>query len=128
MTVPVIWTGPTILALLSAHGSNHEGYTNPQDPTYTSLVIFPLSELDNTADPPTISYNGTTWAPGAPVNARWYWKVVPLRPDLSQSFERNGKIILPVTFNVFFDGARPSGHKIRTYGNPVTAGISTVRV
>lgn len=128
VTVPVIYTGAATMALLSAHGSASEGYNSPQEPTYTSLMIVPLSELDTTADPPTISYDGAAWAPAAPSNARFYWRVVPVRPDFSTAFENNGKVILSVTFNVYIDTDRPSGHMIRTWGNPVAAGITTVRI
>lgn len=129
LTIPVIWTGATISALLSAHGSNHEGYGSPQAPTYTSVLIIPLSEMDTSADPPTISYNGTVWAPAAPANARYYWKCVPRRPDFSNRFENNGKVIVPVTFDVYYDAARPSGHRIRSYGGAaaISAGITTIR-
>lgn len=127
VTVPVIYTGATQLASLSATGSASAGHTSPQRPTYTSLVLFPLKEM-STADPPTISYDGLTWTPAAPANALWFWKVVPQRPDLRMAFDNGGKIILPVTFEVFFDNARPAGHKLFTHGNPVTAGITTVRV
>lgn len=127
VTVPVIYTGAAQLAKLSAHGVASEGYTAPRRPTYTSLVLFPLSEM-STADPPTIAYDGITWTPGAPVNALWFWKVVPIRPDLRHAFDNGGKIILPVTFEVFFDAARPSAHKVFTQGDPVARGITTVRI
>jgi hypothetical protein len=129
VTVPVIWTGATLDALLSAHGSSHEGYGSPRTPTYTSLLIIPLSQLDTTADPPTISYNGTVWAPSAPTDARYYWKCIPRRPDFSNKFEGNGQVIVPVTFDVFYDANRPSGHRIRSYGGAaaISAGVSTLR-
>lgn len=128
VTVPVIWTGATMAALLSAHGSASEGYSSPQDPTYTSLVLFPLSEMDNTLDPPRIGYAAAAWTPGIPANARFYWKTLPRRPDMSSAFENNGRIIVPVTFDVFYDFDRPSGHRVRTYGNPATQGITTILI
>lgn len=128
VTVPVIYTGAAQLASLSAHGSASEGYSGPQRPTYTSLVLIPLMEMNTGVDPATISYDGVTWAPAAPANSLWFWKVVPQRPDLSMAFDNGGKIILPVTFEVFYDNARPAGHRLFTVGDPVAAGITTVRV
>jgi hypothetical protein len=134
VTVPVIYTGAAQLATLSAHGSASEGYTSPQEPTYTSLVLIPLEEMNTSVDPPTISYDGLAWAPAAPANSLWFWKVVPQRPDLSMAFENGGKVILPVTFEVFYAGSAapysniPAGHKLFTVGDPVAAGVATVRV
>jgi hypothetical protein len=128
VTVPVIWTGATMAALLSPTGSASVGHSAPQEPTYTSLVLIPLSELDQTDDPPTISYAATTWAPAAPANARWYWKVVPVMPEMTSAYENNGKVILPVTFQVFYDFDRPAGHRVRTYGNPAAQGITTIAI
>jgi hypothetical protein len=127
VTVPVIYTGAAQLAMLSAHGSASEGSNAPKRPTYTSLVLIPLKEM-STADPPAISYDGITWTPAAPANALWFWKVVPQRPDLRMAFDNGGKVIIPVTFEVFFDAARPAGHKLFTVGDPVAAGITTVRL
>lgn len=127
VTVPVIYSGATQLAKLSAHASASEGYNSPRRPTYTSLALIPLIEM-STADPPTIAYDGVSWTPAAPLNSVWFWKVVPQRPDLSMAFDNGGKIILPVTFEVFYDNARPAGHRLFTVGDPVAAGITTVRV
>lgn len=127
VTVPVIWND-TVEALLSAHGSASEGFGSPQEPTFTSLVLIPLSELDTTADPPTFGYAASAWSPSAPVAARWYWKTVPLRPDVSSGYDNNGKIVVPVTFQVFYDFDRPSGHHVMTRGNPVTAGITEILI
>lgn len=128
VTVPVIYTGAAQMAALSAHGAASEGYSSPRSPTFTSLVIMPWADLDTTADPPTFGYDGTTWTPQAPVNARWFWKVIAMRPDFASAFENNGKTVMPVTFRAFYDSARPSGHRVFTVGNPVTAGVTTVRV
>jgi hypothetical protein len=128
VTVPVIYTGAAQMATLSAHGAASEGYSSPRTPTFTTLVIMPWADLDTTADPPTFGYNGTVWTPQAPVNARWYWKVIPMRPDMSSAFENNGKTILPVPFRAFYDSTKPSGHRVFTVGNPVTAGVTAVRV
>lgn len=126
VTVPVIYGGAVTLAMLSAHGASGDGFAGPQKPTYTSLVLFPLREMSG--DPASISYDGLAWTPAAPVHAMWFWRVVPQRPDLSLAWENGGKVILPVTFEVFYDAARPSGQRIFTVGNPVTQGIGTVRV
>jgi hypothetical protein len=128
VTVPVIYAGAAQLARLSAHGSASEGYSGPRRPTFTSLVLIPLQEMNTSVDPATISYDGVTWAPAPPANSIWFWKVVPQRPDLSMAFENGGKVILPVTYEVFYDNARPAGHRLFTVGDPVAAGITTVRV
>lgn len=132
VTVPVIYGDPTIFELLSGHGSFHEGYTSPQRPSYTSLVIIPLLEMDNTVDPPTISYDGT-WAPAAPDHALWFWKVNPQRPNLQFQFDNGGKVIIPVTFEVFFADSDeysniPNGQRIFTYGDPVAAGVTGLAI
>lgn len=134
VTVPVIYTGAAQLATLSAHGSASEGYTSPKRPTYTSLVLIPLKEM-STADPPTISYTGTTpvWSPAAPVNSLWFWKTVPQRPDLRMAFDNGGKIILPVTFEVFFADSTsypgvPNGQRIFTHGDPVAKGVTGLKI
>lgn len=127
ITVPVIYTGAAQLASLSAHGSASEGYSSPKSPTYTSLLLVPLKEM-STAAPPTLAYDGTTWTPAAPANSIWFWKVVPQRPDLSMAFENGGKVILPVTFEAFFDADRPEGHKLFTVGDPIAHGITEVRL
>jgi hypothetical protein len=127
VTVPVIWNN-TVEALLSAHGSASDGYSSPQDPTYTSLVLIPLSELDTSVDPPTFGYAAAAWAPTAPVAARWYWKTIPIRPDVSSGFDNNGKVIVPVRFQVFYDFDRPSGHRVMTRGNPAAQGITTILI
>lgn len=133
VTVPVIYGDPDLFELLSGHGSLHEGYTGPQRPQYTSLVIIPLLEMDTTVDPPTISYNGSAWAPAAPARSLWFWKVVPQRPNLSMQFENGGKVIVPVTFEVFFADADeysdiPNGQRIFTYGDPVAAGVQGLAI
>lgn len=140
VTVPVIYTGAAQLAALSAHGSASEGYSSPQRPTYTSLVLIPLIEMDTSVDPPTISYDAaavspaTPWDPAAPTNSLWFWKVVPQRPDLSMAFDNGGKIILPVTFTAFYAGDSgdyagiPAGQKIFTAGDPVAKGVTGLAI
>lgn len=128
ITVPVIYGGTQTLGQFSAHAAASEGYSNPKRPTFTSLAIVPLIEMD-TQSPPQLSYNGTVWVPATPpVHALWFWKVVPLRPDLRLAFDNGGKVILPVSFRVFFDATKPEGHKIFTQGNPVTAGVTLFRL
>lgn len=138
VTVPVIYTGAAQLARLSAHASASEGYSGPQRPTFTSLVLIPLLEMDTSVDPPNISYDpaATTpaWDPAPPVNSLWFWKTVPQRPDLSMAFDNGGKIILPVTFEVFYAGGAapysgvPNGQKLFTHGDPVAAGVTGIAV
>jgi hypothetical protein len=134
VTVPVIYTGAAQIAALSATGTAHEGYTAPQRPTYTSLVLIPLQELDTSVDPPVFAYDGTDWTPGAPANALWFWKTVPQKPDLSMAWENGGKMILPVTFEVFFAGSSgdyegiPNGQKVYTHGDPVASGVTGLAI
>ena len=126
ITVPVIYGDATLFSTLSAHGASGEGYSAPQRPTYTSLVIIPLLEMDTTVDPPTISYDGTTWAPAAPTRALWFWKTVPQRPEMGMAWDNGGKVIVPVTFEAFFAGDTgdyagiPDGQKVYTYGDPAS--------
>lgn len=132
ITVPVIYGDPTIFSLLSAHGSLNEGYTSPQRPVYTALVIIPLLEMDTTVDPPIISYDGT-WSPGPPDRSIWFWKVVPTTPSLSMSWDNGGKVIVPVTFTVFFADADeysniPNGQRVRTYGDPAAEGVTGIAI
>jgi hypothetical protein len=127
VVVPVIYGGAQTLDEFSAHGAAGDGYSAPRTPVYTSLLVIPKREM-STADPPVISYDGTTWVPSAPTHALWFWKTVPQRPEMRFSWEDGGRVIIPVTFEVFYDGARPSGHRLFTQGNPVTAGITTVRL
>lgn len=129
VTVPVIYGGTDTLAKFSATGVKNEGFTAPQKPVFTSLLIVPLNEMKTSVDPPTLSYNGTAWDPVTPpVHALWFWKVVPQRPEMRFAYENGGKIIIPVTFEVFYDAARPAGHRVFTQGDPVAAGITTVRL
>ena len=126
ITVPVIYGGTDTLAKFSAHGSASDGSAGPQSPTYTSLAIIPLREM--AGDPPSIGYDGTAWTPGAPVHSLFFWKVVPQRPDMRFAWEGAGKIILPVTFEVFYDITRPVGERLFTQGDPVAKGITTLRI
>lgn len=132
VTVPVIYGNAAQFADLSAHGTAGEGFTSPRRPVYTSLVIIPLLEMNNSVDPPTISLTGTTWTPAAPTRALWFWKTVPIRPELSMAFDNGGKVIVPVTFEVFFAGSGyagvPNGQRLFTYGNPVAAGVTGLAI
>lgn len=134
VTVPVIYGDADLFATLSAHGSAHEGYTSPQRPVYTSLVIIPLIEMDTTDDPPTISYATATWAPAAPTRALWFWKTVPIRPEMAMAFDNGGKVIVPVTFEVFFAGSSgdyagiPNGQKLFTFGDPAAEGVTGLAI
>jgi hypothetical protein len=140
VTVPVIYAGAAQIATLSAHGSAHEGFTSPQRPSYTSLVILPLLEMDQSTDPPTISYGLAgepavgTWSPAAPSNALWFWKTVPTKPDISMAWENGGKVIIPVSFEVFFAGDAepydgiPNGQKVYTHGDPVETGVTGLAI
>jgi hypothetical protein len=128
ITVPVIYGDPDLFELFSAHGSPHEGFTSPQRPVRTSLVIIPLLEMNQTVDPPTISYNGSAWDPAPPARSFWFWSVVPVRPNISMAFENGGKVIIPVSFEVFFASADeydaiPNGQRVYTYGDPAAAGV-----
>jgi hypothetical protein len=140
VTVPVIYTGAAQIDDLSAHGTAHEGFSGPQRPTFTSLAIIPLAEMDTSVDPPTIGYNSaavapaTPWTPAAPANSMWFWKVVPQKPDLSMSWDNGGKIIIPVTFEVFYAGDTgkyagiPNGQKVYTHGDPVAEGVTGLAI
>lgn len=124
VVVPVIYTGADQLRLLSATGAASIGTSHPIRPTYRKLFVIPLEEMDLTdPDAPTITYLSEVWAPEAPVNSIMFWKTVPVYPEITSSWENGGKIIIPVTFEVFFDGTKPSGHKVFTVGDPTTAGI-----
>lgn len=136
VTVPVIYGDAELFAALSAHGAAHEGYSAPQRPVYTSLVIIPLLEMDTSVDPPTISYGGdpAAWDPAAPERSLWFWKTVPIRPEFSMAFDNGGKVIVPVTFEAFFAGDEgsysgiPEGQKVFTYGDPVAAGVTGLAI
>jgi hypothetical protein len=127
VTVPAIYGGEDTLARFSATGSAGDGFTSPKKPVYTSLAIFPLSEL-STDDPPSIGFDGTDWTPGAPVHALWFWKCVPIRPDFRLAWDDGGKIILPVTFNVFYDATKPVGIRIFAQGDPFDQGFATLKI
>lgn len=134
VTVPVL-NHPDNWAALSAHGTAHEGFASPQRPTYTSLVIIPLLDMDTSVDPPTISYNGTVWDPVAgPVRSIWFWKTVPIRPEFGWQWEEGGKDIVQVQFEVFYAGGSgdyagiPNGQKIFTAGDPVAEGVTGIAI
>lgn len=124
-TVPVIYTGADQLRLFSATGTASVGVGYPQRPVFRRLFIVPLIEMDTTnPEAPEISYDGSTWTPQAPTNSIMLWRVVPVYPEITSSWNNGGKIIVPVTFNAFFDATRTSGHNVMTIGNPADYGMT----
>jgi hypothetical protein len=101
-----------------------------------ALAIIPDNEVAG-----GLSYNGTTWdrvagfgysgvsgAGAAPKNAHWFWKVNLSRGEATWSYENGGRMVVPVSFTCWFEGARPEAHKLFTVGDPVAQGITTLRL
>lgn len=123
ITAPVIVGDTALWPKITPTGTRGAGWSVQQNAVSTSVVVVPFDEMGA-----SWSYNGTVWAPAAPVNTIWFWKATPIPGDITYKFGDGGKVILPVTFTGMFYGANPEGHKVYTIGDPVAQGITTVRV
>jgi hypothetical protein len=80
VTIPLIFGDPTVYTKISPDGSKSGGFASPQAVVTTSVVIMPFSDI-----PSTLSYNGSSWSPAAPVHAVWLWRAVPTRVVIHSS-------------------------------------------
>lgn len=122
--IPLIMGDAAIWPKIMPTGTLGVGWSNQQPVVTTSMAIIPNAEITAAG----MSYNGTVWAPAAPVNAFWFWKVALYPGSMNYHFGDGGKVIMPVRYHAMFDAARPEGHKVLTIGNPVSAGITTLRI
>lgn len=128
ITAPVVFSDLAQYAKTHPLGLSGGGHSTPQPVVTTSVVIVPQKEQISAP----LAYNGTAWTPAAPEHTVWMWRATVSRGPLT--FARDGggggKRMLEVTFTgMWFDGAAvPEGHKVYTIGNPVTAGVTTLRV
>lgn len=123
ITIPLIFGDPTIYAKIFPAGVKGGGRSKPTAVTTTSLVLMPFTDI-----PSTLSYNGTTWAPAAPVHAVWLWRAVPTPGKYGFAHPNGGKIIRSIVFDALFDDTKPEGQKIYTLGDPVAQGVATLLI
>jgi hypothetical protein len=119
VTIPLIFGDPTVYTKISPDGSKSGGFASPQAVVTTSVVIMPFSDI-----PSTLSYNGSSWSPAAPVHAVWLWRAVPTPGRYSFKHADGGKVIREIVFDALFDDSRPSGHKVYSVGDPVAQGVT----
>lgn len=116
--------GTAIYDKISALGDGSGGgFSTPQDAVETNLLLIPEFEVGA-----GLSYDGVAWSPAAPKHARWIWRAVPEATAITLAQTTNEKVIVSVPFRGLYADARPEGHKLYTVGNPVAAGITTVRI
>lgn len=126
ITAPMVFASAEQYAKTHPLGLNGGGHSVPQDVVTTSVLVVPQKE--QAAAP--LGYDGTAWAPAAPVHSIWLWRASVGRDALGFARADGGKRMLSVTFTgMWFDGAAvPEGQKVYTIGNPVTAGVTTLRI
>lgn len=123
ITVPLIFGDPSVYSKIYPDGTKGGGYSKPQAVIPTTLVIMPFSDI-----PSSLSYNGTVWAPAAPVHAVWMWKAVPTPGRYGFKHDNGGKVIREIVFEAMFDDTKPEGQKIYTIGDPVTQGVTGILI
>jgi hypothetical protein len=113
ITVPLILGDEALWAKIMPTGIASGGYSRPQQPVTTTVLIIPRSELGD-----GLTFDGTTWDPAAPVNAFWLWKAWPSIDAIPYRFDNGGKVISEVTFHGMFDATKPEGAKAFLIGDP----------
>lgn len=108
---------------MSPVAENGGGWSAFQEPNEWTVAIIPNAEVGA-----GLTYNGSVWTPAAPKAAFWLWRATVSHGPISYQFDNGGKVIIPVTFTGMFYGPNPEGHKVYTIGNPVTAGVATLRI
>ena len=113
VTVPLILGAEELWAKIMPTGISAGGYSRPQVPVTTCVLIIPRSELGE-----GLTFDGTLWTPAAPVNAFWLWKAFPTIDAIPYRFDNGGKVISEVTFHGMFDATKPEGAKAFYIGDP----------
>lgn len=122
ITLPLIIGNPALWAQLSPDGTTGGGFKSPQRVVDTSLVLFPVSEIEDGLAYPALG----PWAPAAPVHALWFWRVYFNKVLGTFRQADGGKVIETVTAQVMYDKARPDGQRLYTRGDPAAKGITSI--
>lgn len=126
-TIPLIVDAAGALyAKIAALGTKDGGFSSPQSVVPTALWIVPRIESVGG----TLSYNGTTWVPAAPVHALMFWRVRWGQYSEKFSYQSGGKKIITVPFKAMFatNTGVPEGKKLYVRGDPVAAGVTLLRI
>lgn len=124
VTVPLIWGDPALYDAVSPTGQKGGGRSAPVPVNTVTVAVVPIIEVGT-----GLGYNGTVWAPTAPVHALWIHKAT-FEPTGAIAFKHGdgGKVIRSVTIHAMFDDTKPENHKLYTIGDFAAQGITTYRV
>ena len=133
ITAPIVFSNVEAYASTHPLGLAHGGHSRQQPAAETSVMIVP--DFEHAADG-TFAYNiagaetTPSWKPAPPKHAVFLWRASRTRDALSFQQDNGGKRVITVTFTgMWFDGAAvPEGHKVYTIGDPVAAGVTTLRI
>lgn len=125
VTFPMIIGDPALWATISPLGSAHGGHSKQQPVAETALVL--VSELDWPSGSwgwdAAANAGAGAWVPAAPTRTLWFYRGHFERPGRPYREVDAGKIVVDVTFQAMWDSARPTGHKLFTYGDPRASSI-----
>lgn len=122
-TIPLIWGNAELYDAIAPNGVKGGGFSVPQAVATKTVVIIPLTEVGD-----GLTYNGTTWDPGAPVHAIWLHKATFEPGAYAFKHGDGGKVIRQVGIRPMFDDTKPEGQKLYTIGDPTVQGITTYRM
>jgi hypothetical protein len=128
VTIPILLTDKTMIDRLSPTGELDFGSDNFKPVVPQTLLIVSQDEVDPTTG---LSYGPAVtpvWAPAAPKNALWIWKAVLGLDSMVWGFTDQGKRFVNVPVTAMYDTTKPDKHKLATFGDPVTQGITTIRL
>ncbi len=123
VTVPLIWGDSALYDSVSPTGSKGGGRSAPVPVSTKTVAIVPLTEVST-----GLSYNGTSWAPAAPVHALWIPRATFEPGNYAFKHADGGKVIRTITIHGMFDDTQPENHKVYTIGDFAAQGITTWRV
>jgi hypothetical protein len=123
ITLPLHWGDSALYAKVAPSGVKGGGRSKPQAIVTYTVGIVPFSEVGS-----GMTFNGTVWAPAAPVHAIWLHKATFEPGQYQLRHGEGGKVIRSVIVRPLFDSTKPEGQMLYTVGDFNAQGITTYRM
>lgn len=107
------------------------GFSSPQPAAEQQILVVPHKRLQNGVEYAYPNAGPGPWTdpPGEPVDFLWGWRAVLTLGDIVYKRPDGQKSIANLTVKLMHDRTIPvEGHKLYTIGDPIAAGITTVRL